>query len=92
MWYLFDWKDFYSWNRRQISSRKWIRNLSLRRAWRLTAWSVKNTENSNSKIFKTKNGRLTMQAKCADSRFKKSRFVKEQKAKGLLSSLGLKHD
>ena len=42
--------------------------------------------------MKTKNGRLIMQAKCADSRFKKSRFVKEQKAKGLLSRLGLKHD
>ena len=31
-----------------------------------------------------------MQSKCADCGIKKSRFVKEQKAKGLLSSLGLK--
>ena len=50
-----------------------------------------NIENSNSKIFKTKNGRLIMQSKCADCGIKKSRFVKEQEAKGLLSSLGLKN-
>ena len=31
-----------------------------------------------------------MQSKCAKCGFKKSRFVKEQEAKGLLSSLGLK--
>ena len=48
----------------------------------------KNTENLNSKIFKTKSGRLIMQSKCAECRFKKSRFVKEQEAKGLLSNLG----
>ena len=50
----------------------------------------KNTENLNSKIFKTKDGRLIMQPKCAECGFKKSRFVKEQEAKGILSSLGLK--
>ena len=41
----------------------------------------KKTENLNSKIFKTKNGRLIMQSKCAEYGFKKSRFVKEQEAK-----------
>ena len=50
----------------------------------------KNTENLNSKIFKTKNGRLIMQSKCADCRTKKSRFVKQKEAKGLLSNLGIK--
>ena len=50
----------------------------------------KNTENLNSKSFKTKNGRLIMQSKCSDCRIKKSRFVKEQEAKGLLSNLGIK--
>ena len=50
----------------------------------------KKTENSNPKIFKTKNGRMIMQSKCADCRTKKSRFVKEQEAKGLLSNLGIK--
>ena len=47
----------------------------------------KNTENLNPKIFKTKIGRLTIQPKCADCGIKKSRFVKEQEAKGLFSNL-----
>ena len=50
----------------------------------------KNTENLKPKIFKTKNGRLILQSKCADCGIKKSRFVKEQEAKGLLSNLGIK--
>ena len=50
----------------------------------------KNTENLNSKTFKTKTGRLIMQSKSADSGIKKSRFLKEQEAKGLLSNLGIK--
>ena len=50
----------------------------------------KNTENLNPKIFKTENGRLIMQSKCAECRFKNSRFVKEQEANGLLSNLGIK--
>ena len=41
----------------------------------------KKTENLDSKIFKIKNCRLIMQSKCAECRFKKSRFLKEQKAK-----------
>ena len=31
-----------------------------------------------------------MQSKCTESGFRKSRFVKEQEAKGLLSNLGIK--
>ena len=50
----------------------------------------KNTENIDPKIFKTKNNRLIMQSKCSDCGIKKSRFVKEQEAKGLLSNLGIK--
>ena len=50
----------------------------------------KNTEILNSKSFKSKNGRLIMQSKCPLCRIKKSRFVKEQEAKGLLSNLGIK--
>ena len=50
----------------------------------------KNTEKLNSKIFRTKHSRLIMQSKCNDCRIKKSRFIKEQEAKGLLSSLGIK--
>ena len=44
----------------------------------------------NSKILETKNGRLIMQSKCADCKIKRSRFVKEQDAGGLLSNLGIK--
>ena len=50
----------------------------------------KNTENLDSKIFQTKYGRSIMQSKCADCGTKKSRFVKEQEAKVLLSNLGIK--
>ena len=47
----------------------------------------KDTENIDPKIFKTKNNRLIMQSKCSVCKNKKSRFVKEQDAKGLLSDL-----
>ena len=50
----------------------------------------KDTENLNSKIFKTKNNRLIVQSKCPVCGIKKSTFVKEQKAKSLLSNLGIK--
>ena len=49
-----------------------------------------NTENLNSNIFLKKNGRLIMRSKCPDCGIKNSRFVKEQEAKGLLSSLVLR--
>ena len=45
-----------------------------------------NTENIDPKIFKTKNNRLLMQRKCSNCKNKKSRFVKEQDAKGLLNN------
>ena len=50
----------------------------------------KNNENLDSTIFKTKNGRLIMQSKCPVCGIKKSRFVKEQETKGLLSNLRIK--
>ena len=49
----------------------------------------KDTENIDPKMVRTKN-RLIMQSKCSVCRIKKSRFVKEQEAKGLLSNLGIK--
>ena len=48
------------------------------------------TENLDSTIFKTKNGRLIMQSKCPNCGIKKSRFVKKQEAKVLLNNLGIK--
>ena len=50
----------------------------------------KTTEYLNWKTFKTKNGRLIMQQKCAECGIRKLRFVKKQEAKGLLSNLGIK--
>ena len=49
----------------------------------------KDTDNIDSKIFKTKNNRLLMQSKRSLCKNKKSRFVKEQEVKGLLSDLGI---
>ena len=48
------------------------------------------TKNIDPKMVRTKNNRLIMQAKCPVCGIKKSRFVKEQEAKGLLSTLGIK--
>ena len=54
----------------------------------------KDIENLNSKSFKTKNGnfavKLIVESKCTKWGIKKSRFVKEQVAKGLLSNLVIK--
>ena len=51
---------------------------------------IKDTDNIDSKIFRTKNNRLLMQSKCSFSKNKKSRFIKKQEAEGLLSNLGIK--
>ena len=51
---------------------------------------AKDTDNIDPKMFKTKNNRLLMQSKCSVCNNKKSRFVKEQDPKGLLSNLGTK--
>ena len=48
-----------------------------------------NTDNIDSKTFRTKNNRLLMQSKCNNCKNKKLTFVKEQEAKGLLSNLGI---
>ena len=42
------------------------------------------------KMVRIKNDRLIMQSKCTVCGIKKSRFVKEQEAKGLLSNLKIK--
>ena len=50
----------------------------------------KDTENIDPKMVKTKNKRLIMESCCPVCGIKKSRFVKEQEVKGLLSNLGIK--
>ena len=50
----------------------------------------RDTENIDPKMVRTKNKRLIMQSQCTDCRKKKSRFIKEQEAKGILTELGIK--
>ena len=50
----------------------------------------KDTECTDPKIIKTKNNRPNIQSQCIVSGIKKSDFVKEQEAKGLLSNLWIK--
>ena len=52
--------------------------------------SIKNTENINPSVSSTSNGKAMILSKCAICGSKKSRFIKNQEAKGLLSSLGLR--
>ena len=51
----------------------------------------KNTESKNPQVvINTKNGRIMLLSKCVVCDSKKSKFIKEQEASGLLSSLGIK--
>ena len=50
----------------------------------------KDTENIDPEIVRTENNRLVIKSKCSVCGIKKSRFVKEQEAKGLLSNLGIR--
>ena len=50
----------------------------------------RDTENIDLKMFRTKNNRLVMLSKCSVCGIKKSRFIKNQEAKYILSNLGIK--
>ena len=50
----------------------------------------KNTESINPRVSKTINGKTMMLFKCAICGSKKSKFLKQQQGKGLLSNLGIK--
>ena len=50
----------------------------------------KNTENINPRVSNTSNGRTMVLSKCAIWGSKKSRFIKNQEPKGLLSNLGVR--
>ena len=50
----------------------------------------RNTESINSKVSKTTNGRMMILSTCDICGSKKSKFIKEQQVKGLLSNLGLR--
>ena len=49
----------------------------------------KHTENINPQVSSTSNGKIMILSKCAICGSKKSRFIKKQEAKGLLSKLGI---
>ena len=50
----------------------------------------KDTEDINPRVSKTSNGRTMLLSKCAICNGKKSRFIKNQEAKELLSNLGIR--
>ena len=50
----------------------------------------KNTESINAKVSATSNGKTMIISKCAIYGSKKSKFIKKQEAKGLLSNLGIR--
>ena len=50
----------------------------------------KYTKNNNSKIVRNRQNRLMIQSNCATCNSKKSSFIKEQQAMGILSNLGIK--
>ena len=51
---------------------------------------TKNTENIDPKVSASSNGRVMILSKCAICGSKKSRFIKNQEAKGLLTISGVK--
>ena len=50
----------------------------------------KYTKNINPRVLGTSNGKAMILSKCATCGSKKSRFIKNQEAKGLLSNLGIR--
>ena len=50
----------------------------------------RNTKSINPKVSKTTNGKAIILSTCTICGSKKSKFIKEQEAKGLLSNLGLR--
>ena len=49
-----------------------------------------NTESINPKVSATSNGRTIVLSKCVICGSKKTKFIKKQETKGLLSSLGIR--
>ena len=50
----------------------------------------KKYKNIDARMIEAKNGKLNLSSKCAVCGNKKSRFMKEQEAEGLLSNLSIK--
>ena len=50
----------------------------------------KNTENINPRVSNTSNGKTVLLSKCVICGGKKSKLIKNQEAKGILSNLGIR--
>ena len=50
----------------------------------------KDTKSLNPKVSKTINGKIMLLSKCAVCNSKRSRFIKEQEARGFITKLGIK--
>ena len=53
----------------------------------MLSYCSKSRENINPNIVRTKNERIMLSSKCAVCNSKKSKFLKKQEARGLLSNL-----
>ena len=51
---------------------------------------LKNTESIDPKVSATSNGKTMILSKCAICGSEKSKFIKKQEAKGILSNLGIR--
>ena len=77
----------------EVMKRNEIINNSLNRKYKVKSYCLKcrkDTENINPRVSNTSNGKTMILSKCAICGSKKSRFIKNQEAKGLLSNLGIK--
>ena len=75
-----------------LSAIKLLITVSNRR-YKITSYCLKcrkDTENINPRVWGTSNGIAMIWSKCAICGDKRSRFIKNQEAKRLLSNLGLK--
>ena len=63
---------------------------SYKAMWSYCLKCKKDTENINLRISKTDNNKTMLLSNCATRGSKTSRFIKEQEASGLLSSLEIK--
>ena len=50
----------------------------------------KDTEDINQRVSNTSNVKIMLSSKCSKCWSKKSRFIKKQEAKGILSNLGIR--
>ena len=64
-------------------------SLFIKQCYRIV-WSVEKIKVQNPEVEKTKNRRIMLLSKCAVSDSKISKFIKQQEASKLLSSLGIK--